>query len=184
MNLPNALSLFRIVLAAAFTVLLSLASENMIGSWQVKAAFTCFLVAAITDFFDGYLARKFNLVTDLGKLLDPLADKILVAAAFVLFTEHRLCPGWVTVAILFREFAVTGLRLLLVEKGVVLPADQLGKWKTVTQMAFCVITLFGLSFNAEFTLLFSLSKILMYAALILTLFSGANYLIKGGKNLV
>jgi len=166
MNLPNALSLFRIVLAAAFPLFLSLGGEDLVDSWQVRVALVLL-----------------NLVTDLGKLLDPLADKILVAAAFVLFTEHRICPGWVTVAILFREFAVTGLRLLLVEKGTVLPADNLGKWKTVTQMVFCVLILLGYSFQT-LSFFIPVGSVVMYVALILTLFSGANYLIKGGKALV
>lgn len=152
------------------------------GSWQIKVALVCFLLASVTDWLDGYLARKMGLVTDLGKLLDPLADKILIAAAFVLFTDLDLCPAWVTVAILFREFAVTGLRLLLVEKGTVLPADGLGKWKTVLQMLYCLGVLLTGSFLTPYAeTLKPLTLILLYSALTLTLLSGGNYLIKGGK---
>lgn len=171
MNLPNILSLCRIVMAAIFTLFLSINT-----SWAPLAALIFFALAAITDFFDGYLARKLNLVTDLGKLLDPLADKILVAAAFVCFTAMGLCPAWVTVAILFREFSVTGLRLLLVEKQVVLPADQWGKWKTVSQMAYCILVLLGLSISGSAGGGWMIySHILLGIVLLLTLASGANY---------
>jgi len=172
MNLPNTLSLFRIILAAVFTLAMSLEV-----SWGIWVALGAFIIASITDWLDGYLARKLQLVTDLGKLLDPLADKILVAAAFVSFSAMGICPAWVTIAILFREFAVTGLRLLLVEKRVVLPADQWGKWKTVLQMVYCIWVLGALSFYPEGNML--VADILMYGALALTVISGANY-IRGG----
>ncbi len=183
MNLPNSLSLFRIILAAVFTLCMTLyhaSHANNLGLIQI--ALFCFITAALTDWLDGFLARKLNLVTSLGKLLDPLADKILVAAAFVGFTELGICPAWITIAILFREFSVTGLRLLLVEKGTVLPADNLGKWKTTTQMVYCVCILLGYSYQTFEPLLVGAPYIL-YLALGLTLASGANYLIKGGKAL-
>ena len=147
---------------------------------MVQAALFCFIIAAVTDWLDGYLARRLNLVTSLGKLLDPLADKILIAAAFVSFTEIGLCPAWITTAILFREFSVTGLRLLLVEKGTVLPADGLGKWKTITQMVYCLVILVGHSSEA-FLPLVGFSSLILYLALALTLISGANYIVKGAK---
>jgi len=171
MNLPNTLSLCRILIAALFTLFMSIHS-----SWAPVAAVTCFIVASLTDWLDGYLARKMNLVTDLGKLLDPLADKILVAAAFVCFTEKGLCPAWATVAILFREFAVTGLRLLLVEKQVVLPADQWGKWKTILQMLYCIIVLAMLAGVAPIP--DAITTMLLYAVVGITLWSGTNYFIK------
>lgn len=175
MNLPNSLSLFRVFLAIVFTAFMSVEVN-----WGILVAFLCFLIASLTDWLDGYLARKMNLVTDLGKLLDPLADKILVAAAFVCFTERGLCPAWVTVVILFREFAVTGLRLLLVEKGVVLPADQWGKWKTVSQILFCILTLAELLFRSDQQIGVATYTI-MYICVILTVFSGLNYMLKGVK---
>jgi len=172
MNLPNALSLGRIIIAGFFTAFLCLESK-----WAIIAALICFIIASITDWLDGYLARKLNLVTDLGKLLDPLADKILVASAFVCFTAIGICPAWATVAILFREFAVTGLRLLLVEKRVVLPADQWGKWKTVSQMLYCILILITLAFglNDQLNLV---TNILLWVVLALTLVSGGNYFLK------
>lgn len=178
MNLPNSLSLFRIFLAAAFTAFMAFEQH-----WGYLAAFACFTLASVTDWLDGYLARKLNLVTDLGKLLDPLADKILVAAAFVCLTALSLCPAWVTVGILFREFTVTGLRLLLVEKGTVLPADGWGKWKTVTQMLYCFLALASLAFSGAEKLPAYLD-VLLYLSLALTLFSGGNYVRKSGRLLV
>ncbi len=172
MNLPNSLSLARIFMAAFFTLFLTLSV-----CWGPVAALICFLLASVTDWLDGYLARKLGLVTDLGKLLDPLADKILVAAAFVCFTERGLCPAWATVSILFREFAVTGLRLLLVEKRVVLPADQWGKWKTVSQMAYCILVLIAIAFPLQDQLALTCT-ILLGLVVTLTLVSGANYVRK------
>jgi len=172
MNLPNALSLGRIIIAGFFTAFLCLESN-----WATIAALVCFIIASITDWLDGYLARKLNLVTDLGKLLDPLADKILVTAAFVCFTAIGICPAWATVAILFREFAVTGLRLLLVEKQVVLPADQWGKWKTVSQMLYCILVLVMLAFGLTAQLAL-ITNILLWLAIGLTFISGGNYFLK------
>lgn len=104
-----------------------------------------FVVAALSDWLDGYLARKMGLVTPLGKLMDPLADKILVSAAFVFFTEKGLCPVWVTALIIGREFLVTGLRQIAIEAGRVLAADRLGKWKTSFQLAYLITGLVWLA---------------------------------------
>lgn len=104
-----------------------------------------FVIAAISDFVDGWLARKMGLVTPLGKLMDPLADKVLVSAAFVFLTEMRLCPVWVTALIIGREFMVTGLRQIAVEAGKVIAADRLGKWKTGFQLTFCITGLVWLT---------------------------------------
>ena len=104
-----------------------------------------FVVAAVSDWLDGWLARKMGLVTPLGKLMDPLADKILVCAAFVFFTEKGLCPVWVTALIIGREFLVTGLRQIAIEAGQVLAADRLGKWKTGFQLAYLIAGLVWLT---------------------------------------
>ena len=132
MNLPNSLTVSRLVLTAAFVV--AFMWDNRAG---YGIALVTFVVAAITDFLAGYLARKLNLVTSLGKLLDPIADKVLTASAFIFLCEHGdiYCPAWVVVVILAREFLVTGLRLLASSQGAVLMADSLGKWKTVAQIA-------------------------------------------------
>lgn len=114
------------------------------GHW---IALVSFVVAAISDFLDGYLARKMGLITPMGKLLDPLADKVLVCSAFVYLSVEGFCPVWVTVLILAREFLVTGLRQIAVEAGRVLAADRLGKWKTALQLTFCITCLVWLAFQ-------------------------------------
>lgn len=112
--------------------------ETAAGHW---IALISFVIAAISDFVDGWLARKMGLVTPMGKLLDPLADKVLVCSAFVYLSARGLCPVWVTVLILAREFLVTGLRQIAVEAGHVMAADRLGKWKTGLQLTFCIACL-------------------------------------------
>ncbi len=139
-NLPNAITFSRLVMTAAFVVAVSQSSLLGYGMGLVL-----FVIAAISDFVDGWLARKMGLVTPLGKLMDPLADKILVSAAFVFFTEKGLCPVWVTALIIGREFLVTGLRQIAIEAGQVLAADRLGKWKTGFQLAYLITGLVWLT---------------------------------------
>jgi CDP-diacylglycerol---glycerol-3-phosphate 3-phosphatidyltransferase len=132
-------------MTAAFVVAVSQSSLTGYGTGLVL-----FVIAAISDFVDGWLARKMGLVTPLGKLMDPLADKILVSAAFVFFTEKGLCPVWVTALIIGREFLVTGLRQIAIEAGQVLAADHLGKWKTGFQLAYLIAGLIWLTaFHAK-----------------------------------
>lgn len=150
-------------------------------------ALIAFALATFSDFLDGYLARKLNLVTALGKLLDPLADKILVAAAFIHLTALGLCPVWVTSIIIAREFLVTGLRQIAVEQGEVIAADNLGKWKTTFQLIFCLAALTWLVVqgNPESWLAKLshpcglLQQISLWGALLLTAASGLNYTWKG-----
>ncbi|MEO1826066.1 MAG: CDP-diacylglycerol--glycerol-3-phosphate 3-phosphatidyltransferase [Roseibacillus sp.] len=145
MNLPNSLTVSRLVLTAVFVVGFMQGSQMGYG-----VALFAFTIAAITDFLDGYFARKMGLVTSLGKLLDPIADKILTASAFIFLCAHeqRLCPVWVVVVILAREFLVTGLRQIAVEKGKVIAADWSGKWKTTFQIGFCSTALTWLFLEA------------------------------------
>lgn len=140
MNLPNAITFSRLVMTAAFVVAVSQRSLTGYG-----LGLFLFVIAAVSDFVDGYLARKMGLVTPLGKLMDPLADKILVSAAFVFFTERGLCPVWVTALIIGREFLVTGLRQIAVEAGQVIAADRLGKWKTGFQLGYLITGLVWLT---------------------------------------
>ncbi len=132
-NLPNAITLSRLFLTAGF--ILFVAWENTVAH---VVALVLFVIAAISDFVDGWLARKLNLVTPLGKLLDPLADKILVCSAFVLMSAKGLCPVWVTALIIGREFLVTGLRQIAIEAGQIIAADGLGKWKTTFQLTYLI----------------------------------------------
>jgi CDP-diacylglycerol---glycerol-3-phosphate 3-phosphatidyltransferase len=190
-NLPNAISLSRLILTGVFVAGASAGGAG--GHWLALIAF---VIAAISDFLDGYLARKMNLVTPMGKLLDPLADKVLVCSAFVYLSARGLCPVWVTVLIIAREFMVTGLRQIAVEAGQVLAADRLGKWKTGLQLTFCITCLVWLAFepldpgNPFVRLIHYLSEpagwlqpASMWIALALTLLSGWNYL-WSGRNLL
>jgi CDP-diacylglycerol---glycerol-3-phosphate 3-phosphatidyltransferase len=183
-NLPNAITLSRLVLTAVFVA--GTAFETALGHW---IALISFVIAAISDFVDGWLARKLGLVTPMGKLLDPLADKILVGAAFVYLSAEGFCPVWVTVMILAREFLVTGLRQIAMEAGQVLAADNLGKWKTGLQLTFCITCLVWFCFgplpagNPFVDLICNLSKpdgwlipVSLWLALGLTLLSGWNYM--------
>ncbi len=141
-NLPNSITLGRLVLTGVFII-----SASIGGLAAHIVALVSFVLATISDWLDGYLARKLNLVTSLGKLLDPLADKILVAAAFVYLSAQGLCPVWVTSVIIGREFLVTGLRQIAIEKGVIIAADNLGKWKTTFQLAVGITCMVWLSFD-------------------------------------
>lgn len=183
-NLPNAITVSRLFLTAIFVV--GTTMESTLGHW---IAFVSFVIAAISDFVDGYLARKMGLVTAMGKLIDPLADKVLVSAAFVYLSAEGLCPVWVTVVIIAREFMVTGLRQLAVEAGIVIAADRLGKWKTTFQLTYSITCLVWFAFRPlpsenvvvkVFQFLSSpdgwLMPISLWLALGLTVLSGFNYL--------
>ena len=141
-NLPNAITLSRLLMTVVFVV--AAAADGAAGP---AVALAMFCLAAASDWLDGYLARRLGMVTPLGKLLDPLADKILVCTGFVFFSIHRLCPLWATALIIGREFLVTGLRQIAVEAGSVLAADRLGKWKTFFQLAFCITGLVWMAFE-------------------------------------
>lgn len=130
MNLPNKLTLLRLALTAAFVVTLTIPLP--LGP---TLALLIFLVAVLTDYLDGVLARRFGWITDFGKLMDPLADKVLTASAFICLIPKDAVPAWAVIIIIAREFLITGLRLLAGSKGVVLPAERLGKHKTGWQMA-------------------------------------------------
>jgi CDP-diacylglycerol--glycerol-3-phosphate 3-phosphatidyltransferase len=176
-NLPNSITLARLALTVVYVIAASIGGN--IAAWVTLAAF---VVAATTDWLDGYLARKMNLVTALGKLLDPLVDKILVCAAFVHLSMEGLCPMAVTIFIIAREFLVTGLRQIAVERGVVMAADRWGKLKTIFQMIFVIAALLSLCLPESTSpafLIHTLSWTLapsMWIAVFLTALSGWNYL--------
>jgi CDP-diacylglycerol--glycerol-3-phosphate 3-phosphatidyltransferase len=136
MNLPNMLTLLRLGLTALLVV--SLSAQYPAHS---AIALLVFLVASLTDYLDGVIARKWNLITDFGKLMDPLADKVLTASAFICLIPYGALPAWVVIIIISREFLITGLRLLASSKGVILPAEKLGKHKTAWQMITIVFFL-------------------------------------------
>jgi CDP-diacylglycerol--glycerol-3-phosphate 3-phosphatidyltransferase len=169
MNLPNKLTMARVVMIPVFLVLLYLGTVPM--QW---AALVVFVVASLTDMLDGKIARKYHLVTDFGKFADPLADKLLVCAAFVWFVEAGIMPAWICFIILAREFIVTGLRIVAIEKGRVIAAGMLGKIKTTIQMVSIVIILIPGVAGAQPVLV----TVLNYAMMVITLWSGVDYVVK------
>ena len=138
MNVPNQLTIGRLFLTALFVAVMSIPDQLLksvhLLDYRITIATLFFLIASLTDFLDGYIARKLNLVTDFGKLMDPLVDKILTSAVFIILSKEEMIPAWITITIISREFLVTGLRLLASNQGKVLSADSLGKWKTTSQI--------------------------------------------------
>jgi CDP-diacylglycerol--glycerol-3-phosphate 3-phosphatidyltransferase len=171
MNIANQLTILRVVLIFPFLYFLLNANEG--GFLYRLLAFIMFGAASLTDFLDGYLARKHNLITDFGKLMDPLADKILVMAALAIFVELGYIPSWMLIVILGREFFVTGIRSIAASKGEVIPAAKLGKWKTTTQMiAILIIMLVGKT---------KYNFYIMLIPILLTIWSGWEYAYGGRK---
>lgn len=144
MNIPNILTLSRLGLAVVMMVLLSVSFP-----FASTLAMLVFVVAGITDYLDGYLARNVYGVTSFGSLMDPLTDKVLVCAAFVSFVELGIAPAWIVVIIISREFLVTGLRLLAASKGVVISAGKWGKHKTIWQIIAIATILLGLAIRND-----------------------------------
>ena len=183
MNIPNKITLARILLIPIFIILMSVPFNwglLDIGEAELSIAHLLgallFIIAAATDWVDGFYARKYNLITNLGKFLDPLADKLLVSAALILLVELGLAPAWVVILIISREFAVTGLRLVAAGDGLVLAASKLGKIKTVTQI---VATAALLLHNFPFSFIgFPFATIMLYIALFFTVLSGYDYFVK------
>ncbi|HWJ04099.1 MAG TPA: CDP-diacylglycerol--glycerol-3-phosphate 3-phosphatidyltransferase [Verrucomicrobiae bacterium] len=181
MNLPNKVTMARIVLIPIFMVflLLRMPKGQEFFESQGYVAAAIFILAAITDGLDGYIARKRNQVTRLGQFMDPLADKLLVSAALISLVELQLVQAWIVWVILAREFAVTGLRAIAAADRVVIPASKLGKVKTVTQII--AISAYLLR-DWPFSLIgLKISPWFIYIALIFTIISGLDYLKKSKK---
>ncbi len=184
MTLPNKLTLLRIIIIPVMIVLFYIPwlSENNIFlgvSYLYFIEFLIFIIASLTDFLDGYIARKYNLVTTFGKFLDPLADKMLVFSSMVILMLNNngvipggpLVPMWVFVVMIIREFMVSGIRMLVSTKGVVIAAGWMGKWKTfVTMIAILVLFMSGIHVSVIY-----IGQVLMYIACLLTIVSGAQY---------
>jgi CDP-diacylglycerol--glycerol-3-phosphate 3-phosphatidyltransferase len=166
-NLPNSLTLLRIFLVPLLVVVLLTKYSDFLG-------LAIFLVAAITDFFDGYFARRLNKTTRLGALLDPIADKLLMSAAFISLVELGLAKAWMVVIIIGREFAVSGLRSIAAQRGVIIAASPLGKTKMVTQVI--AISLLIVAYElGEFRFT---SVIALWLVMVFALVSGVDYFIK------
>lgn len=171
MNIANRITITRISMIPIFLgiLLLDIPYANIIGA-------VVFAVAAGTDGIDGYLARSRKEVTNLGRFLDPLADKLLITSALIYLVEINQIPAWIAIIIVAREFAVTGLRTIAVEKGIVIAASKWGKIKTVSQVIAVVILLLHEFFETLTT--FPLGLVAIYIATILTVISGVDYFIK------
>ena len=176
MNLPNKLTMLRILMIPVFMFFVEM--ENI--PYHMLWAFIIFVLASLTDLLDGRIARKYNLITDFGKFMDPLADKILVTSAMVYFIPLGLAPAWVVILILTREFLVTSLRLIASTKGIVIAADKWGKYKTATTMVWlCFSLLFeNIILSGTSPVMYGIHMVLMILSLVLTWISGGNYLWK------
>ena len=184
MNLPNALTLARVFLIFVFIILAANASgvaENFNSAQILRIiAYVVALVAAFTDLADGYFARRWNQITDFGKLMDPLADKIFVSGIMLMMVQYQLLPAWVAVVIIAREFLVTGLRMLALQKQTVIAADIWGKIKTVLQMLMMGVG--GLAWIGLFDVKTSTTwTISLYFISAITVWSGLGYFFKYKK---
>ena len=181
LNLPNILTLARIAAVPVIVVLL-LAESRENCFWAALV----FSIAAITDWLDGYLARKWQVVTVLGKFLDPLADKLIVMAALIMLIPYDRVPAWAVFVILAREMLVTGLRSIASSEGIVIAASDLGKYKTIFQMVSIIGLLlhyryywfFGVELNFLYPSFHNVGIFFFYISLVLTLWSGGDYLFK------
>ena len=179
MNLPNKLTLFRVFLIVPFVVALLGGHEGWFGVSSTVAdwiALALFILASLTDFLDGWIARKYNLVTNFGKFMDPLADKLLVGAALVALVEMERIPGWIVIVIISREFIISGFRLIAADSNVVIAASYWGKFKTVFQMVMVCLMIANL--GTVWVWMKWLTDICMWIALALTVISLVDYILK------
>lgn len=170
MNLPNKLTILRVIMIPFFLVALMVESIPY-GKW---IALALFCIASLTDMLDGKIARKYNLITNFGKFMDPLADKLLVSSAMIALIELGRIPAWVVIVIIAREFIISGFRLIASDNGVVIAAGWWGKVKTVVQMFMIIILI--CSFGGDVVSV--IENIFIYAALALTIISLVDYLVK------
>lgn len=192
-NLPNQLTISRIIMIFIFVIFANISAEKInfvripdeVSDACHMIAFIIAILAGLTDFFDGKIARKYKCESDFGRLMDPVADKIFVAATFVMLADYRIIPAWIVVVVLSREFLVTGLRLLAISEGVVISADKSGKFKTAFQMIALLIAgagwvrLFG--FNIFEPKVWIVWYCILLAVTFFTLYSGISYFVKNYK---
>ncbi len=167
MNLPNKLTVLRMVLVPFFVATLLLSKTNDTLKW---VALALFVIASLTDFADGYIARKYNLITNFGKFMDPLADKILTVSGMICLIELGRIPSWIVVIIVAREFIISGFRLIAAENGVVIAANYWGKFKTTFQMIMIILMIMNIP------QLKIVTDIVMWIALALTIISLVTYI--------
>lgn len=184
LNLPNKLTLIRMFLAPIYLALMLIEFP-----YHYIVALVVFSVASLTDMLDGKIARKNNLITVFGKLLDPLADKMLTTAALLAFMREGWCSIWIVMIVLTREFAVAGVRLIATAQGIVIPANYWGKAKTVSQMVFTIVIMLLAELNATFDIfanagwftLARVSNIMLWITAVLTVVSGITYFVDSKK---
>ncbi len=173
MNLPNKLTVMRVLAVPVFVILMLVEIDGQrCEGWCKWVALAIFIIAAFTDLFDGRIARKYKLVTNFGKLMDPLADKLLVCSALICLVELERIPAWVVIVIIAREFVISGIRLIAADDGVVISASKWGKVKTVFQMIMVGFMIGNVEMFSIITML------LMWIALALTIISLVDYVIK------
>ena len=170
MNLPNKLTLLRVLLIPFFIVFMLV---DVFGETDKYIALAIFAVASITDMLDGKIARKYNLVTNFGKFMDPMADKLLVCSAMICMIDDRL-QSWIVIVIISRELIISGFRTVAADNGVVIAASWWGKWKTTSQMIMIILLILDLNF-AWYGIV---EYIFIYLALILTLISLVDYIVR------
>ncbi|MCQ2080284.1 MAG: CDP-diacylglycerol--glycerol-3-phosphate 3-phosphatidyltransferase [Lachnospiraceae bacterium] len=171
MNLPNKLTVFRVVLIPFFIVALLLPDYIPYNNF---VALAIFIIASVTDWFDGKIARKNNLVTNFGKFMDPLADKLLVCSALICLVELKRIPSWMVIIIIAREFFISGFRLVASDNGVVISASWWGKWKTGFQMLAVGFLIADLPWQPAYIT----GQICLWIAIVLTIISMFDYLFK------
>lgn len=174
MNLPNKLTILRTIMIPVFLIFLYIPGLGMTG--DVLAA-AIFVLASFTDLLDGKIARKYNLVTNFGKFMDPLADKLLVCSALIALVDLDRIPAWVVIIIIAREFIISGFRLIASDNGVVIAASYWGKFKTTFQMIMIIL----LILNIDYPYSNIINMFIMYIALALTIISLLDYIIKNYK---
>ena len=171
MNLPNKLTVLRVVMIPFFVAFLLFDITGAADKW---IALAIFCAASLTDMLDGKIARKYNLVTNFGKFMDPLADKLLVCSAFICFIELDKLPTWMVLIVIAREFIISGFRLVAADNGVVIAASMWGKYKTAVSMVMICFVIADLS-NPVF---YYITQVLIWASLILTVVSLIDYIVK------
>ena len=171
MNTPNKLTIARVIMIPFFVEFLMYDIAGDAGKW---IALVIFIAASITDTLDGYIARKYHLVTNFGKFMDPLADKLLVCSALICFTATGKLAAWITIIIIAREFIISGFRLVAADNGIVIAASYWGKFKTVSQMIMIILMIMDIQNGAFQTLI----TVFIVIAVALTLISLADYIMK------
>lgn len=174
MNTPNKLTVLRMIMIPFFVACLLVPFGGGVNKW---VALGLFVIASLTDWLDGYLARRDHLVTNFGKFMDPLADKLLVCSAMICMVELGRLPGWIVIIIIGREFIISGFRLIASDNGIVIAAGWWGKIKTATQMVMIIVLI------ADLGIFSAIEQILIYVSLILTVVSLIDYLMKN-KNVL